>query len=93
LQKGANRLIKDNQGRTPYDIALKNNDKIILEMFKEKNYCKLFTTTTPLMKLEKQKLYLLAFYSYYFFIMIISLTLLIPCKYYIIYNIFIFFVL
>ena len=80
LQKGANRLIKDNQGRTPYDIAIKNNAKNILEMLKERNNCQLFIIRTPLEKLEKNQFNLIAFYTYYIISGVTTVTLLIPCK-------------
>ena len=80
LQKGANRLIKDNQGRTPYDIALKNNTKLIVDILNEKSNCQIFNTKTPLQKLEKNKFNLLIFYCYYFVSGFTAVTLLIPCK-------------
>jgi len=49
-------------------------------MLKEQNNCQIFTTRTPLQKLEKNKFNLVIFYTYYFISGFTTVTLLIPCK-------------
>ena len=39
LQKGADKRIKDNKGRTPYYLALEKNKNFLLEMLKDKTNC------------------------------------------------------
>lgn len=80
LQKGANRQVKDNKGRTPYDLAVEKNKHFLLDMLKDKKQCQLFSMKMPLEKLQKNK------YSFLIFILLHLIpawfvtTMLIPCK-------------
>jgi ankyrin repeat protein len=63
LQKGANKHLKDNRGRTPYDLAMEKNKFQIGEMLKDKNFCQLCIVKMPLEKVEKNKTNIIFFYS------------------------------
>lgn len=80
LQKGANKSIKDNKGRTALDISLKNSNHFIIGMLEEKSSCQIFEKKMPLKKLEKNRIYIFIFFLYYFLSGFSTECFLIPCN-------------
>jgi len=80
LQKGANKQIKDDKGRTPYDLALEKNKNFLLEMLKDKTNCQLFAKKMPLEKLEKNKINITWFLLLHFILGLLVLIFIIPCN-------------
>lgn len=80
MQKGANKHVKDNKGRTPYDLAVEKNKNFLLDMLKDKKHCQLFAMRMPLEKLEKNKINIFSFFLLHTLLGFLVLILLIPCK-------------
>lgn len=80
LQKGANKHLKDNKGRTPYDLAVEKNKNFLLDMLKDKTNCQLFAMKLPLEKLGKNKINIIFFFLLHVILGFFTLILLIPCK-------------
>ena len=81
MQKGACKKIKDNRGRTPYDLAVEKNKTSILEMLKDRRKCNMCITKMPLEKVEKNYSNMAFFYSVHFLVEFFMIYFSAPCKY------------
>lgn len=62
LQKGADKLIKDNKGRTAYDLAISKNKVSIIEMLKDQQGCQICVFKSPLHKVKKNNVNIILFF-------------------------------
>ncbi len=62
LQKGADKLIKDNKGRTAYDLAISKNKVSIIEMLKDQQSCQICVVKSPLHKVKKNSINVILFF-------------------------------
>jgi len=74
--------MKDNKGRTAYDLALEKNKNYLLDMLKDKSRCRLFDMNMPFEKLEKNKINIISFFLLHIILGFFVLILVIPCKNY-----------
>ena len=82
LQKGANKYLRDNRGRTPYDLALEKNKTQIAEMLKDKSLCQMCIVKMPLEKVEKNKTNIIFFYTIHLIIEPLLLGVSAACNYF-----------
>ncbi len=80
MQKGADKKIKDNKGRTPYDLAITKNKISMVEMLKEKPDCQLCVLKAPLQKTDKNSFNIIFFFILHIFIETSVFYGLLPCK-------------
>lgn len=80
LQKGANKHLKDNRGRTPYDLAMEKNKFHIADMLKDKNLCQMCMVKMPLEKVEKNKTNIIFFFSIHLVVEPFIIGVSAPCK-------------
>ncbi len=80
LQKGADKRIKDNKGRTAYDLAIQKNKISILEMLKEKQNCQLCVFKAPMEKTKNNNLNIILFFGLHVFLEFIVFFIMLPCN-------------
>jgi hypothetical protein len=79
LQKGAEKKIKDNKGRTPYDLAISKNKTSIIDMLKDQQTCQLWVFKAPLEKTKKNSLNIIMFFVMHLILEFIVFFIMLPC--------------
>ena len=81
MQKGADKKIKDNKGRTAYDLAISKNKISIIEMLKDQQNCQLCVFKAPLEKTKKNSLNIIMFFALHVVLEFIVFFIMLPCIY------------
>jgi hypothetical protein len=80
MQKGADKTIKDNKGRTPYDLAVSKNKLSIVEMLKDQANCEICFIKPNIRKTDKSRKNIFLFIFLHLFLELVVFCMLLPGK-------------
>jgi len=79
LQKGADKKIKDNKGRTAFDLAISKNKTCIIDMLKDQQTFQLCVLKSPLEKTKKNNINIIMFFVMHIILEFFVIFILLPC--------------